>query len=298
MEYIDLSNQTSENYEGKIIEVNGCQYAIGPHVKTGSSYIIHRLINDESGLSQHVIKIVCDPVQEKSSLYLKEPPHKLAELFQYVLYFIRLEYFGDIVYIQPAVGPYLPYYEDMIGYTDETMAYAERLSDELKLNEAALLYEQILQTNTSHTAALYNLASIQVKLGNHDAAFQLCMKAVSIEPNCIQYYIALIKQAEMCGYLPQAIEQFEKMKKNFPYNCELDHLGINLYLQFGKPEQAKEFLKNAFLFTEDEIMDCKAKITEEIESKKKAFELVEQAEKALPDSVTPKILGVDFRKGT
>ena len=58
MEFLDLSNQTPVNYEGKNIEVNGCQYTIGPHVKTGSRYIIHRLINDESGLCQHVIKIV------------------------------------------------------------------------------------------------------------------------------------------------------------------------------------------------------------------------------------------------
>jgi hypothetical protein len=45
MEYLDLSCHDPEEYEGKHLVLNGCEYKVGEHLGTGGERIAHKLIN-------------------------------------------------------------------------------------------------------------------------------------------------------------------------------------------------------------------------------------------------------------
>ena len=58
MEYLDLNCHDPEEYEGKVVVLNGCEYTVGEHLGTGAASIVHKLINRKSTLCLHVLKIV------------------------------------------------------------------------------------------------------------------------------------------------------------------------------------------------------------------------------------------------
>ncbi|WP_028064688.1 tetratricopeptide repeat protein [Solirubrobacter soli] len=60
-EPLDLAVHDPEQWEGKYIDVGGARYTIGHEIGAGSSKIVHRLVNDRSGLLELALKIWRDP---------------------------------------------------------------------------------------------------------------------------------------------------------------------------------------------------------------------------------------------
>jgi len=57
MEPIDLTRHDPEEWEGKTLVLNGCEYLIGQYLGAGADRIVHLLTNRRSGLTLHVLKV-------------------------------------------------------------------------------------------------------------------------------------------------------------------------------------------------------------------------------------------------
>jgi len=85
---LDLRRDTPEEYEGRLVSIDGGEYRIGSFLGEGVTCITHSLVNIKSGLDLLVIKIIKNqPVANtisKPALDLSEleavPNHRLLEL--------------------------------------------------------------------------------------------------------------------------------------------------------------------------------------------------------------------------
>src|SRR5437763_1372767 len=57
MELLSLAVHDPEEYEGKLLVHQRCEYLVGAHLGTGAERIAHKLINRASGLCLHVLKV-------------------------------------------------------------------------------------------------------------------------------------------------------------------------------------------------------------------------------------------------
>lgn len=56
MELLDLQSHDAEEYEGKVVVCNSCEYVVGSNLGGGAERTVHKLINRRSLLCLHVIK--------------------------------------------------------------------------------------------------------------------------------------------------------------------------------------------------------------------------------------------------
>lgn len=236
MESLDLLSHEPEEFEGKLVTVNDCNYIIGKYLGMGQSKIVHTLRNMKSGLCHHVIKIWRDPSEAQ-----KWRSGDIDERFARTSVPTKIQAQGHGGYFE--LEDYIGLYEEDSSETFKIMTEADKLSKQKQCSERIFLYQKALEINPYHTAALMNLAFAYGRLDDYKSAIINMAKAINIEPNYLPFYQNYIRYAaHSYGTIRVGIYCFEQMKARFPYKRDDDNLGAELYINAGRPEDAEKLL--------------------------------------------------------
>ena len=235
MTQLDISSHRPDEFQGKTIVHNGCEYILSKRVDRGDGRVVHKLVNRRSGLCVHVVKIWRDQHRAAVAAEAHLAVARIRALAgTNVLPFENVAAHGGLFQMQMYVGPY----EDENSAIHKDMAIADAALEANSPAEAARRYHRILETAPLHTAAMNNLATACDYLGNADEAFTWQFRATRIEPNHFPYQTNLLTYAAAAGKLGAAMQQYEKTQKQFPFQHQLDELAVRLYERAGYPHKA------------------------------------------------------------
>lgn len=268
MEILDLTKHEPEEYEGKLVTCIDCNYMVGAYIGSGQARIVHKLINEKSGLCLHVIKI-WRSIEEAKDFVKNININEFAKSDKIAIIYITVFSHGGAFEIQQFVGPY----EDGESFTGKTTIEAQNKLRNDSLSYAIELYDKVLKINEYHTVALNNKAHALQKLGKYYEAFDLIHKANDIEPNDQLNLYNFITTGRQCGYLRLCRTKFEEFKSKFPLSLNVHKSGIYLYLDSGEPFKAKKLLTESKKDIK-ESDDIEKNINENIASQKKAREYI------------------------
>jgi len=134
--------------------------------------------------------------------------------------------------------------ENQNQYIDELFEKAISLHRQQRVEEAKVIYQEILYLDNKHADALHYLGVLYASHGKHKDALELYEKSISYSPNNPTTYNNLGVSLNSLNKLPEALNAFQKAIEIDPSNAEsYRNLGsINGYL--GRQNDAKEcFLK-------------------------------------------------------
>lgn len=235
MEQLDLSRHGPMQCQGKFLELNGCGYVVGPQMGAGAGGTVFRLINIESRLSLHVLKIYHDQrfahSQHEWEMHRRIHAAGLADTTAWL---INIELPGGRAQVQQCIGECEP----VSSPTRELFYRASDLVDNLpdwpfdsaiKLNndeqrnlwKAADLYRAVLQINPKHTEAMRYLARGVAHLCDFNGAADLLREALTIEANHLGMWQDAVRSSALAGRSQVAHDQYKRMKEIFPYEAEL-----------------------------------------------------------------------------
>jgi tetratricopeptide (TPR) repeat protein len=267
--HLDLQRDGPEDFEGRVVVWNDCKYVVGAYVGSGQTKFVHQLVNQQSGVCFHVIK-VWRSLRQAKEFAEKDDPRRFADLEMIVTTYQVFDH-GGAFEVQEYLGPY----EDP---STPHRAVMHEADESLKANNPALaleLYERILVSNKYHTTALNNRALALQKMGKMDSAFDSIRLALSIEPNHPPYCRGFLNLGLHLGYLRLCRSQFSGWKQRL-YLTGQDHLlGIQIYLASGEPSKARELLAEGKKFCKSaDFGYAEEAINEALQKKKKADELI------------------------
>jgi tetratricopeptide (TPR) repeat protein len=119
---------------------------------------------------------------------------------------------------------------------------AVQLHRQGNLDQAELIYRQILDETPTHADSLHLLGVVAHQRGQFKRAAQLMQKAVALSPEAGAYYCNLAESLRMVGDIPAAIAAAQKSIALVPHNPDgYNHLGLALQMQGRFEESAKAF---------------------------------------------------------
>jgi tetratricopeptide (TPR) repeat protein len=235
MEPLDLTRHDPEEWEGKTLLLNGCEYLIGRYLGTGAERIVHLLTNRRSGLTLHVLKIWRGPIPLAPSEVRKRLVAGDPSFAKIIPISIEVELPGGQAEVQEYAGggprpPAAP--GDALTIVADTLLAADKHVD------AIAAYKAALAENTDHTHALINLAASLSQSGDLSGAQKAALRATMVEPNFLLYHRALIGYLGDGGLVRLALLRFRQAKKICPNTNDLCELGARLFLLAGEPKAA------------------------------------------------------------
>jgi predicted RNA methylase len=112
------------------------------------------------------------------------------------------------------------------------------------LQQAELLYKQILQTSPSHPDALHLLGLIAKQQGDHETAIKLINKSLVIKPDYVEAYVNLGATLQEQNKLVAAADNYRKALVLRPEYAEVhSNLGVVLREEGKLDEAADSFLQ-------------------------------------------------------
>ena len=108
---------------------------------------------------------------------------------------------------------------------------AVRLKNQEKLDAAFDLCQQAVALDSTHTAALYDLASFYAGLNMGEAACQCLEKAASVEPENYWYNSSLAMLSLNMGRTQEAIDIYRRLIPLNPDKPELSFVLADIYVQ-------------------------------------------------------------------
>ncbi len=120
--------------------------------------------------------------------------------------------------------------------------HAVQLHRQGNLDQAELIYRQILDETPEHADSLHLLGVVAHQRGQFKRAAQLMQRAVALVPEAGTYYCNLAESLRMAGEIPAAIAAAEKAIALVPHNPDgHNHLGLALQMQNRFAEAEKSF---------------------------------------------------------
>ncbi len=121
-----------------------------------------------------------------------------------------------------------------------------------RLPEAEGIYQQILQADPNHPAALHLLGVITHQMGNHDTAVDLIARAIAIKPDYAEAHGNLGNVFKTLGRLDEAVDLYRKaLAINPDFADAYNNLGAALK-DMGKLDEAIASYRNAIAINPDD----------------------------------------------
>ena len=285
MEALDLRRHAPSEYAGKVVTVNGCTYKIGPHIATGSKYIVHPLINQRSGLNLHVIKV--------RKTFFADPNAARAESLATAEGMAGLRHHLLLSYDPKPCIPFVIVVEGHSGTfevhesVDQRFHAASFPANDMGLAKACIetgdaaeeraACEEVLARESCHTLALNNLAFALGRLGDAHRAYDALKRAVEIEPNYPMYLANRANMAMHAGYPWLATQHFIELQQRFPGLHDYDERGIEIFLHQGRPDLALQLVERAPV-DDARREELDGRVTSAVEAKADAVRLMQKAE--------------------
>lgn len=241
--YLNIDEDAPEDYEGRLVHVDGAEYVVGRLVGQGGERFVHSLTNVRTGLSLHLLKIPRDQElagQAPEQLGGRSIPawlKKAAQELEHVSYekVPQLVYgHGGAFEITEAAAP-----------DPEYGALFERVKEAFKERNWAqceALCTRVLACAPEHVVALHGLAVARARQGDHESAFSLERRAVALEPNIRLYWGQLMESSSALGLVHNAVDAFSHLRSKWPDDGTWNKLAITLYLDMGRPDVAAGLL--------------------------------------------------------
>src|SRR5580692_4529797 len=105
--------------------------------------------------------------------------------------------------------------------------HAVQLHRQGQLDQAELIYRQILDEMPTHADSLHLLGVVAHQRGHFKRAAQLMQRAVTLAPEAGAYYCNMAESLRMAGEIPAAIAAAQKAIALVPHNPDAhNHLGL------------------------------------------------------------------------
>jgi len=119
---------------------------------------------------------------------------------------------------------------------------AVQLHRQGNLDQAELIYRQILDEIPTHADSLHLLGVVAHQRGQFKRAAQLMQRAVALAPDAGAYYCNLAESLRMAGEISAAVTAAQKATALMPHNSDgYNHLGLALQMQGRFEESAAAF---------------------------------------------------------
>lgn len=274
MELLDLTLHNPDEYSGKSVVFNGRRYVIGEKLGVGAEKIVHAAVNEMSGLSLFVIKILRQPrpVGKVPEILakLRASPQKNFEFARIIPPVIEFEVPGGLVELQANMDRRRNPGTAADAACDEGMRL---LSDETGGAGAVAAFRRALQANPMHTEAMMGLAQALLNGDDRFRALDWVERAVGIEPNQLSYWRALMTVGRSTGQIGLALNAYRQAAACFPTIHDLDDLGAELFIDAGDPEGARNCISTALL-TKEQVDERKREIEDAIAARSQARALL------------------------
>jgi tetratricopeptide (TPR) repeat protein len=128
---------------------------------------------------------------------------------------------------------------------------AVQLHRQGNLDQAELIYRQILDETPNHADSLHLLGVVAHQRGQFRRAVQLMQRAVALAPEAGPYYCNLAESLRMSGDVAAAVAAAQKAIALIPHNPDAyNHLGLALQMQ-GRFEEALTAFREAISLRPD-----------------------------------------------
>ena len=120
--------------------------------------------------------------------------------------------------------------------------HAVQLHRQGQLDQAELIYRQILDEMPTHADSLHLLGVVAHQRGHFKRAAQLMQRAVALSPEAGAYYCNMAESLRMAGEIPAAIAAAQKAIALVPHNPDAhNHLGLAMQMQGRFDESVAAF---------------------------------------------------------
>lgn len=244
MSYLNLGVHDRDEYEGKLVDCHGATYVVGGLLGVGAERVVHSLINQQSGLSFLVIKVLKQP--RPRGLYTRQIAHLRTDpaLARVIPVTLEVDVPGGMVELQPNAGAS----SDPDPAADAIAAGYSAMSSEVPALDAAIgHFEAVLAQRPFHSEALYGLAHAQWRQDRPFDAFFAIDKAAQIEPNLLRYRLTQIELALATQQAGYALDLFVQFERDFADVHDLDELGARVLSHVGQPDAALRRIASAMV---------------------------------------------------
>jgi len=289
VENLDLTTHDPEEYEGKVIAHNGCEYVVGKQLGSGAEKITHKLVNRASGLCLHVLKIWRRP---RLGYTLSQLRARLAARRTAEYDFAKLIPVSIEITLPGGRGEMQIYVErpdDESTRADVLADKGDALFKNSRFEEAIAAYGEALAENPKHTRALVNSAAARAAVHDLEGAYNSAAKAARIEPNYPLYRRAVIHYLAAQGLARLALNEFRSAQRDFPNVFDFNDIGAELFLVCGEPESAVACAQDCLLDTPDKDRLI-AKSRAAVEARSKAQALFREAQSLVQHADPARVL--------
>lgn len=152
---------------------------------------------------------------------------------------------------------------------------AIRLKNQGQMGAAFDFFRRAAEVDSTHSAALFNLAEFYITLRQPQQAYELLDRAVSLEGDNFWYNMMLANLAETLGDTDRAIEVYNNMIRIYPNKPELNYMLAEVYTQREEYRKAVEALDR---------LELSMGVMEGISGQKyKLYRLLKQDDKAIAE---------------
>lgn len=228
MTELDLQSDDPEEFQGRVLRLDGAEYEIGPYVGEGGERFVHELINRRFGRATHLILILRDQ-------------RNAADVSARAL--AGLDWLRDcgvpVIHDHTTVRAHGGVFELREAMTPTAVEFEmERALVTLRLDEAATLANRVLATEPDNFVALNCLAFVAARQGDPHGGLKQALAALEIEPYTRTCKIATLRCALAAGAFRTFWWQFEDLRAKWPNDHSVDELAAEAHLTVGTPEQA------------------------------------------------------------
>ncbi|ALG08469.1 hypothetical protein [Kibdelosporangium phytohabitans] len=227
---LDLTSDDPDEFEGRVVRLDGAEYVIGKYLGEGGERFVHELVNRRFGRGTHVILILRNqPRAAEISANALEALQRTRDALgaKYVIHdHFTVRAHGGVFEMREGI--------ERTG----TELEMERLLRSGRQAEAVAIAERLLTGNPDNFLALIALAAARGNGGDPYDALELALAALRIEPNTRACKVTLMQCALVANAFQTFWWQYEDLRAKWPNDRSTDDLAASAHMTMGTPDKA------------------------------------------------------------